>query len=331
MRRRGSRRIVTLVLALIGVALVVAVSGARFARENVGFVGVVRNGGPLDTRTVRQVLLPGQGLTWIGFFSQKPHNYPAANISRIYRVVGDASRSNPPGTDVLTVPTRDGVQVGIDATVFVNFVGQSNLELLRRFDVGYGTRQFQSTDGRRLYPWQGDAGFYAWMDAVFRPVLDYDLRREIGRFNCAQIISSCVLVARGATGRSGPAVDADSIARKVSDALAGDLTQTMGRPYLRNIRMRIYRITLPNGVQSAIDETQAKYAAVNGAQADYRQATYRAKANRLIGDSYNRSPGLATVEALKAIPKQATVILAAGGKTPSILAPTGAAPAGGGG
>jgi regulator of protease activity HflC (stomatin/prohibitin superfamily) len=324
MRSRAWRRTLTLCLALAAVGLVVGVSGARVARENIGYVGVVRNGGPFDTRDIRQVLLPGQRLTWIGLFSQQPHNYPAANVSRTYTVVGEQRRSNPPGADVLQVPTKDGVLVGIDATVFVRFVGESNIPVLKRFDVSYGTRRFRSADGRWLYPWQGDAGFYAWMETVFRPVLEYDLRREVGAFNCAEIISSCALVTRGATGRSRPAGNANAIALRVSHALERDVTRTLGQPYFHNIRMRISRISLPAGVQSAIDDTQAKYAAVNGAEAEYRQAKFRAKANRLIGDSYNHSPALATVAALKAIPQRATVILAPGGKAPAILAPGGA-------
>src|SRR4051812_44226208 len=68
MRRKGSRRMATLVAALLGLALIVGVSGVRVARGNVGQVGVVRNGGPLDTRTIRQIIMPGQRLTYIGMF-----------------------------------------------------------------------------------------------------------------------------------------------------------------------------------------------------------------------------------------------------------------------
>src|SRR4051794_14630622 len=65
MRRRSLRRVATFGLALIGLALIVGVSGVRVAREDIGHVGVVRNGGPIDTRTIRQILMPGQGLTYI--------------------------------------------------------------------------------------------------------------------------------------------------------------------------------------------------------------------------------------------------------------------------
>jgi regulator of protease activity HflC (stomatin/prohibitin superfamily) len=326
MRRRSVRRGGMLLLALIGLALLVGVSGARFARQNVGYVGVVRNGGPIDTRTIRQVLLPGQGLTWIGFFSQPPHQYPASNVNRTYTVTGDPGRGNRTGVDVLTVPTRDGVQVGIEATVFLRFVGESSIHTLVKFDISYGTRRFTAADGRRLYPWQGDDGFYAWLDALFRPVLEYDIRKEIGRFGCAELVASCSLVTRGASVGAVPLVDADRIADRISSALDVDLVRAIGRPYFHDIRVRIARVTLPRGVQTAIDTAQAKFAAVIGAKAELRQAEYQAKRNLLLGRSYNKSPALATVEALKAIPKGSTVIVSTGGRPPNVLAGSGGAP-----
>jgi SPFH domain / Band 7 family len=331
MRKRGWRRLGTLVAALIGLALIVAVSGARFAREPVGYVGVVRNGGPLDNRTIRQVLMPGQRLTWIGFFSEAPHQYPAATVNRTYTVTSVPDRGNRPGVDVVTVPTRDGVQVGIEATVFMRFVGQRNLNALMRFDVSYGTRRFPTPSGdRHLYPWQGDDGFATWLDNLFRPVLDYDLRREIGRFDCAELVASCALVRSGRTSSltssaaPRPAADAGAIANRISDALERDLRRTLGQPYLWNIRMRIARVTLPKGVQAAVDQAQAKYVEVNSAKAELRQAAYENRRNLLLGEAYNASPALANIDALKALPRQATVILSTSGKTPAILATPGA-------
>jgi hypothetical protein len=83
--------------------------------------------------------------------------------------------------------------------------------------------------------------------------------------------------------------------------------------------MRISRVTLPTGVQGAVDDAQAKYAAVNGARAELEQAHYQQQRNRLLGQTYNESPALANIEALKAIPPNTTLILS-GGKAPSILA-----------
>jgi regulator of protease activity HflC (stomatin/prohibitin superfamily) len=328
MRRRGSRRLVTLVAALIGLGLIIGVSGARVAREPVGYVGVVRNGGPLDTRTIRQVLMPGQRLTWIGFFSEQPHNYPASNVNRTYTVTSDPGRGSRPGVDVVTVPTRDGVQVGIEATVFMRFVAEKNLAALKQFDVSYGSRRFPTATGKRLYPWQGDDGFYTWLDSLFRPVMDYDLRREIGRFDCAELVASCSLVSTGRApvnfaSRVPRAADAGAIANRISVALQHDLTKTLGQAYFYDIRMRISRVTLPKNVQDAVDDAQAKYVQVNGARAELKQARYQQQRNRLLGESYNESPALANIDAIKALPKQATVILSTNGKTPAVLATPG--------
>jgi regulator of protease activity HflC (stomatin/prohibitin superfamily) len=324
MRKRSGRRLGTLLLAIIGVALVVAVSGTRVARQDIGYVGVVRNGGPFDARTIRQVLAPGQRLSWIGFFSQAPHQYPSATVNRTYSVTSDPRRGNRTGVDVVTVPTKDGVQVGLEATIFMRFVGESNLEVLEQFESSYGNRRFPGGDGQKLYPWQGDEGFSAWLDNYFRPVLDYNLRREIGTFQCAQLVASCSLVSRGSPYTTEvPLADSALIATRVSKALEQDLTRTIGKPYFSDIRMRISRVTLPTDVQAAINEAQAAFASVNTARAELKQSEYRALRNRRIGESLNSSPGLATVEAMKAIPKGSTVIVNTGGKEPSIIAQPG--------
>lgn len=328
MRRRGARRAGAVIAALIGVALIVGVSGARVARQNIGYVGVVRNGGPFDTRTIRQVLMPGQSLTWIGFFSQHPHEYPAANVNRTYTLTSDPRRGSRPGVDVVTVPTKDGVQVGVEATVFMRFVGERDLKVLKQFDVSYGTRRFAAAaDGRRLYPWQGDDGFYAWLDNLFRPILEYNLRREIGKYDCAELVASCALVSSGKASNAstwkGPVADAGTFADRLSSTLETDLTRTLGQPYFWNLRMRIARVTLPKGVQDAVDDAQANYVEVNRARAQLTQARYQRERNRLLGEAYNASPALANIDAVKALPKNATVILSTNGRTPAILATPG--------
>src|SRR2546423_10953194 len=192
--RKRAKRTLTFLAGLLLIVAIVAVSGARFAREDVGHVGVVRNGGPFDSRNVRQYLAPGQHLTWTGWYSQSPHNYPASHVTLRYTVTSDPKRGSRDGVDVITVPTKDGVQVGLEATVFFRFVGETDPVTLSRFDQSVGTRKFETTDGRMLYPSQGDDGFAAMLDAIFRPVLENDLRSEIGRYRCAEILSSCALV-----------------------------------------------------------------------------------------------------------------------------------------
>jgi regulator of protease activity HflC (stomatin/prohibitin superfamily) len=329
MRRRSLRRFFTLVAALLCLALIVAVSGVRIARGSAGTVGVVRNGGPLDARTIRQIIMPGQSITYIGLFSQSPHVYPASHVTLKYTVTSAAASKPRPAVDSIVLPTEDGVQVGVDAAVFFRFVGESDLGLLRQFDKSFGTRQYATPTNRQLYPWTSDDGFDAMLDAVFRPVLENDLRKEIGGFPCAALVSSCALVRSGAaeTGGGTPSASIAAIEQRIRASLEGDLATALGAPYFLDIRFRVGRVTLPNNVQKAVDEAQAQFTAVNTARAELEQAKYEAKRNRLLGRTYNKSSGLTTIEALKALPPGANVIFSTGGTgstPPVILGPNGA-------
>jgi regulator of protease activity HflC (stomatin/prohibitin superfamily) len=331
MRTRRLRRFATLVLALLCIALIVLVSGVRVARGSAGTVGVVRNGGPLDARTIRQVIMPGQSLTYIGFFSQSPHIYPASHVTLKYTVTSAALPKPRPAVDTIVLPTRDGVQVGIDAAVFFRFVGESSLPRLEKFDKSYGTRRYPMPNGSQVDPWASDEAFDAMLDSLFRPVLENDLRKEIGNFACAALVSSCVLVqSEAATAAPPPVTPSASIAgieKRIAASLEKDLETALGGRYFSGIRFRVGRVTLPAIVQKAVDEAQTQFTGVNTARAQLQQAKYQAQRNKLLGDTYNRSSGLTTIEALKALPNGANVIFSTGGATPPmILNPNGGTP-----
>jgi regulator of protease activity HflC (stomatin/prohibitin superfamily) len=305
----------------MGLALVVGLSGVRVARQDIGTVGVVRNGGPLDDRTIRQVLQPGQKLTWIGMFSETPHSYPASNVTRIYEVSSNPARNTGGGRDTFSMPTKDGVQMQLEGAAYLRFIGEKDLNALKAFDVGPGTRRFQTPDGRRLFPWQGEEGFSAMVNVLVRPVLDSDLRREVARFNCVELVASCTIIQNAAQVK--PTKTASSIAlieRQINNTLEPDLAKTLGRGYFWDVRFRITRVNLPANVQKAIDTAEAKYADVNSAKAEVLQAKYQNQRNKLLAKTYNTSPALATIEALRAAPPNATVIINTGGKQPTILA-----------
>jgi regulator of protease activity HflC (stomatin/prohibitin superfamily) len=326
MPRERALWIATAGLAVMGVALVVMMIGITVARQDVGHVGVVRNGGPLDKRNIRQILLPGQGLTWTGWFSQEAHQYPAAHVELLYTVTSDASRGARPSVDVVTVPTRDGVQVGLEATIFFHFVGDRDLALLQRFDSGLGTRRYATRDGRRLRPWEGDDGFAAMMDAVFRPVLENDLRREIGRFRCEQLVASCTLlrhasrpVSVGARTDESSNVNIALVEQRITESLKADLQSTLEAPYFSGVHFRLAAVRLPSGVQRVIDDVHAKYASVSGARAEVAKARYEDERNEILAATYQRSPALARIHAIRSAPKGATIIINDGeGKSPGL-------------
>jgi regulator of protease activity HflC (stomatin/prohibitin superfamily) len=325
MPRKRALRLATGALAVMALILVVMLTGITVARQDVGHVGVVRNGGPLDRRSIRQVLLPGQKLTWTGWFSQAPHQYPAAQVELLYTVTSDPARGARPGVDLVTVPTRDGVQVGLEATIFFHFVGDRDVELLKRFDNGLGTRRFETHDGRRLKPWEGDDGFSAFMDSVFRPVLENNLRREIGRFSCEQLVASCTLlrhasrpVAVGANVDDSSNVNIALVESRLTRSLEADLAGTLEAPYFSGMHFRLAAVRLPVGVQRVIDDVQARYASVSGARADVSRARYEDARNKILADTYQRSPALARIHAIRSAPKGATIIINDAGKSPGL-------------
>jgi len=321
------RRTLTLIGGIVGLFLIVAVSGARVVRQDIGHVGVIRNGAPWSDRAIHKIVNPGDGPVWGGWFSQSPREYPASQVAKTYTVTADPERGARAGTDVVTVPTKDGVQVGVEGTVFYHFVGERDTEALRTFDKSIGTRQFRAHDGGELYPWQGDAGWEAMIDALFRPLLDNIVRGEIGQFQCAQLVPSCVLIHRTnpvtTRAQDAPRANIARVERTIDRALRADLAQTLAGQFFWKLHFRISRVTLPGNVQHAIDTAQASYAGVADAKARARQARYRNRANRLLAETYDKSPALAKVEELKAIPKGSTVILSGSGKSPQVLAGAG--------
>ena len=312
MDERTARRVATGILAVVGLLLLIGVSGLKFVRQPLGYVGVVRNGGPLDDRKVRQILQPGEKLTFTGLFSQAPHNYPSVRSLRTYTITSDAARGSRPGVDVVSVPSRDGVQVGLEATVYMRFVGESDPEVLKRFDGTVGTRRFTLPNGEQRYAWEGTDGFAAMLDGVFRPILDNALRREVGDFDCAQIVISCELVRPSKRARLGSGTAIRAIEARLDRSLSEDLMATIGQPYFRNLRFRLVKVTLPEAVQKAIDEAQAEYANVSRDKARVRQAHYQARRTRMLGQSYRENPALATIDAVRAAPAGSTVIVNAG-------------------
>jgi regulator of protease activity HflC (stomatin/prohibitin superfamily) len=313
---KPARAVALGLIAAMGITSAAAIAGARVSRQDAGHVGVVRNGGPLDDRRIRQILMPGAKLTWTGLFSQKPHEYPAAKVVMFYTITSDPRRGTRREVDVVSVPTRDGVQVGLEGTVFFHFVGERDPDLLRRFDQTFGTRKFPVVGSEdTVYPWKDDAAFGAVLDATFRPVLDNNLRSEVGRFACAELVASCSLVRKiGNVPGDGKQANGNiaSIEMRLNTSLRADLRDTLGGDYFRDIRVRISRVTLPVNVQGAVDDVQAKYVQVSGAKAQVRRAEYDAQRNERLARSYNKSPALARIEEIKAAPKGSTIVLSSG-------------------
>jgi hypothetical protein len=278
-----------------------------------GTIAVIRNGGMFDNRDVRQVITPGSSLTFVGEYSSE-HDYPAQQ--RYYTITSQANAGDRPGVDVVTVPTKDGVNVGVEGTMY--FTLNLDKVVMTDFDNKFGTRQYPGFDHNEYYAWNGDKGWSAFLDQIVRPVIDNDLREQINQFNCAQLVSSCALVQNqqgqqtsGSTLPSQPGTQSSNgniaaVQKAINSSLTDDLNTTLGGPFLKGITFRLVKINLPANVQAAVDDAQAAFAKVTEAQATEAQATALAQANINRQRGYTQCPACAVIDELHALPPGVT-------------------------
>ncbi|MBO9534842.1 MAG: SPFH domain-containing protein [Solirubrobacteraceae bacterium] len=290
----------------IGLFLVAAVVGkGPVTKPEAGAIGVIRNGGPLDNRNIRGVVKSGAGLTWSGLFSTT-HYYPVTSQQRFIRLSPDADADGPP----ITVPTKDGVEVTIQGTFYMNTVFDntaSGLKAMQDFDTQFSTRTFGVGD---LHPYDGRPGFAAFLTANVLPSVRNNLRQVISGVTCYQLVSSCALVQNQSVEATQGALDATTkipaIEDSVQKGLDEDLKSTLGQPYFRNIKFSLSSVTLPQKVQEAIENAQASFALISKADAEKRAAKIEAQANLERQRGYNSCSACAQQDILKAIPSNVT-------------------------
>lgn len=306
---RGARIVsgVLLVVVLAGAALVASVVVGRgpTTKPEAGQIGVIRNGGPFDNRNIRGIVRAGSGLTWSGLYSTT-HYYPVSSQQRFIKLSDDAGADGP----AVTVPTKDGVEVTIQGTFYMNTAFDNSpggLAAMQSFDTQFSTRTFGVED---LHPYDGRAGFSAFLSANVIPSVRNNLRQVISGVSCYQLVSSCALVQNQSVEQQQNALSGSTkipaIEEAVQKGLDGDLSSTLGRPYFRNIKFSLSSVTLPEKVQQAIESAQASFALVSKADAEKRAAKIEAQANLERQRGYNSCRACAQQDILKAIPSNVT-------------------------
>lgn len=322
MQRSDSRGPLAIAL-LVTVAIVLvwglwAVISGLTATDS-GVVTVVRNGGLLDNKQVRQVdghpqiVPPGSSITWIGAFS-KEHPYPSTQ--RYFKV---SSRPDADSNEVINVPTRDGVTVGVEGTFY--FTLNTDPAVLAEFDNRYGTRTYPAPTpddpARQLHAWQGDEGWTAFLNATLGNLVQNDLRREIAKPTCVDLIASCALAQNAAGTDAAAAIAAaqanpaapdklTEIQNGVNGQFAADVTADLGGAYFTGIRFVISKIALPDNVQNAINDAQAAFAAVTKAQAGKAAAQIDAETAGIRQQGYATCQTCGDIDKLRALPSGLT-------------------------
>lgn len=302
------------IAALICVPMLIGLVGG-LVRTDAGQVAVVRDGGWFDDNQVREIIPPGSGLTWAGMWSSV-HPYPAQQ--RFYTITADPKRATTLGVDVVTVPSSDGVNLGVEGTLY--FTLNQDPATLKTFDDKYGTRTFRSQDDTFLYAWDGDAGWTAFFGQAVRPVIDNALRTEVGARRCAELVPSCSLLESVTLKPQNSNSGIQAVQDAVNTALARDLPRTLGGEFFTGMRFSLSKVTLPPEVQKAVDRALSAGAAASEAQAKVAQAEAEAKANEARQQGYLKCPACAEIDKLKALPQGITVY--APGNADAVVVPT---------
>jgi len=305
---RAVKRIAAAAGVFIVAIIVLTTTTGAFAKSGQGTVAVVRNGGPFDNTRIRQVIPPNSGLTYIGLKSTI-HRYPANQ--RFYTITGDPKGGDKPGVDVEQVPTSDGVEIGIEGTIYFTLdITEKNL---RDFDNKFGTRTF-TCNGQSYYAWQGDEGWKCFLDAIARPVISNDFRATVGDFRCQELQAACALVQNnGNITNISKVVSAgnnnanfNKVQSALTSSLEQDITDSLGAQYLKVDRIILAKLTLPQTLQDAILSAQAAYADITRAQATIAKAQAEADANKKRQQGYNACPVCGQIDLFKSIPPTIT-------------------------
>lgn len=296
-----------------------------YSTPDPGKVIVVRNGGPFDNKAIRQIVCPGSGLTASGVNSTD-HAYPTSSVQRYISVTSEANRDY---ADVVKVPTADGVQVGLEGTLYLTTrfdCSADGQKVLKQFDNRFGARTFPDIQGNERHPWESENGWSAFLAKSVSPVLTNDLRMAVGRFACSDMVPSCALVKQGRDGNVVVNPNVNSIAnlsaleKAVNNTLEKELASTLDGDYFTTVRFKVTKVNLPDGVQNAINDAQAAYANLSQARAAVTNAELKQEAQGKLANLYAKYPALAQIELVKNLPSGANIYF---GITPTLVTQAG--------
>lgn len=296
----GAAVVVVILLAVIIWAL------NSFTSTDPGFIGLVRNGGPLDNTQLQRdaqgnpVIVPqGSGITNVGFASTL-RSYPVSNV--YWTIDPDGGDTN----QAVDVPTKDGVNVGVSGQFI--FALNTDPKVLADFDEKYGSRSF-GPDGRKASDGTAE-GFNAFLAAFVPNTVNNALRQEMATVNCKEVVASCALVQNGATAID-PNVNnqgtINTIQQRVNDNFEQAINAALGGPYLINASFNLSKVDLPADLQAAVTKAQGAFAQVSEANARVQTAEADARAKVAAQAGYNACNVCGQIDVIKALPPGITV------------------------
>jgi hypothetical protein len=303
-----------LVFLIVGVPWIGA-----FNSTDAGHIAIVRAGGAFGGNNIIGILDPSHSSTNTGIYTTL-HYYPAQQ--RTYTISGDPGQGDAPGVDVVQTPSLDGVQMGLEGTVYY----QLNLDhpVLTKFDNTYGTRAY-TFNGKSYHAFDGDEGWGAFMNTQVRPTIDSAIRQAVANYACSELNATCALVkdatqlASLAKGQSTN-VNYAAVEKTINIDLAQQINAQLGadpnKPstwYLTGIRFTLRKADIPQAVQDAANNALKAFADVSAEQAQVQKAQLDAQANAAKQQGYNNCPTCQVIDELNALPHNLTTLVLGSG------------------
>lgn len=197
------------------------------------------------------------------------------------------------------VTTLDGKGVVLGGQVAFRFVGEKDPKLSREFAEGIGARKYRYCDDNGCATERAGAGEKGWtgmLDQLAMPEVRATLKDAFGRVYCADFEPACRAIdPRAAVPQSQP----ENVYGKASAALQQRIDAKLGASYLRNVRIRVQDIDLPQEVQANIDAVTAEQAKTKAAQQSEQTAAAEARAINVKGKALKANPQSIAIEVAK--------------------------------
>lgn len=267
---------------------------------------IVKEGGPFDGRSIKEVRQPAEGPKFIGPFN-KQQCFPATErqIRLTDNDQGDRDEA------AYKTPTVDAVQVHIDGQL--RFALNTDPDTLKDFYRRYGVRTF---DGK--HPYDGDEGWTNFLRAVVIPILQTSIREVVGEYPCIELNNQCQYVQNIEAATKGDVKQVhqklEIIGSTIAEKFQANLKATLGGDYFdpQRIRFNLVRAGFDPSVQREITASQAKRAELAKAQLEAQRqqreahgkllvARENAKAIQVKARSYSHNPDQAAIDKLHAL------------------------------
>jgi regulator of protease activity HflC (stomatin/prohibitin superfamily) len=242
-------------------------------------VGFAVGGGPVDPARKKvkgDLLQPGRHITgtW-----DTTWTYPAYKTLRFQNF--DTS-----------ITTLDGKKVRVEGQVGFRFVGEQDARKAREFATGLGARKYKGH-----YPGDGGGeGWTAFLDQLVDPEITAVFKDQFGRVFCADFEPACRSIdPRKDVPQSNP----ERVYSVLSKALQTRVDAKLGDSYLRDVSVRVKRISLPTEVQTNIDRVTSEQARTQAAKQAVQTAAQDAEAIRIRGKALKANKGLIGLEIAK--------------------------------